>query len=75
MAQLALAWLLAKGDEIIPIPGTTKAHHLAENAKADTVSINDETVERLDRLINQHTVKGGRYNEATQTEIDTEEFA
>ncbi|GAB4349063.1 MAG: aldo/keto reductase [Gammaproteobacteria bacterium] len=75
MAQLALAWLLAKGEDILPIPGTTNRQHLAENAAADAIALDEETVDRLDRLINQNNVKGGRYNEATQAEIDTEEFA
>ncbi|MHA1564867.1 MAG: aldo/keto reductase [Alphaproteobacteria bacterium] len=75
MAQLALAWLLAKDDIIIPIPGTTQLSHLRENASADAVSLSSDTVSRLDGLINQHTVCGPRYNATTQPEIDTEEFA
>ena len=74
MAQLALAWVLAKGDHIVPIPGTTSLDHLEENAKADAVELSGETITRLDGLINQNTVHGPRYNDATQTEIDTEEF-
>ena len=74
MAQLALAWLLAKGDDIVPIPGTTSLDHLAENAGGADVTLDAETVARLDRLINQHTVQGARYPAAVQVEIDTEEF-
>jgi aryl-alcohol dehydrogenase-like predicted oxidoreductase len=74
-AQLALAWLLAKGDDIIPIPGTTDADHLTENARADVIELADAIVRRLDALINRSTVAGARYNAATQAEIDTEEFA
>lgn len=74
MAQLALAWLLAKGDDILPIPGTTRVDHLQENAAAADVALSPETVARLDRLINQDTVSGSRYNAATQSEVDTEEF-
>lgn len=73
-SQLALAWLLAKGDDIIPIPGTTSIEHLEENAGATEVALSADTMARLDALINQDTVHGGRYNEATQAEIDTEEF-
>ena len=72
MAQLALAWLLAKSPNIVPIPGTTRVDHLAENAGAVNVRLTPGTVERLDGLINAHTVSGARYNRATQTEIDTE---
>jgi aryl-alcohol dehydrogenase-like predicted oxidoreductase len=72
--QLALAWLLARGDHVIPIPGTTKVEHLRENMGALSVELDAATVARLDTLINQKTVVGPRYNAATQAEIDTEEF-
>ena len=75
MAQLALAWLLYKGEHIIPIPGTSNLDHLAENAGAVDVVLSPETVERLDRLINQDTVSGARYNASTQSERDTEVFS
>jgi aryl-alcohol dehydrogenase-like predicted oxidoreductase len=73
-AQLALAWLLAKGPHIVPIPGTTSAEHLAENLAAVEVVLTPSIVEKLDARINRHTVAGPRYNAATQSEIDTEEF-
>jgi aryl-alcohol dehydrogenase-like predicted oxidoreductase len=73
-AQLALAWLLSKGDDIIPIPGTTNIEHLAENAAADSIELSEDVVQRLDALINQRSVVGTRYNATTQAEIDTEEF-
>jgi len=75
MAQLALAWLLARGEHVIPIPGTTKVAHLSENMGALDVKLDTATIAQLDALINQGTVTGARYNAATQTEIDTEEFA
>ena len=74
-AQLALAWLLAKGEDIIPIPGTTRLDHLEENAGAAAIELPLAIVWRLDALINQGTVVGARYNPATQAEIDTEEFS
>jgi aryl-alcohol dehydrogenase-like predicted oxidoreductase len=73
-AQLALAWLLARGEHIIPIPGTTRIDHLEENAAAADVTLSRETIHRLDALINSTTVAGPRYNAATLTEIDTEEI-
>lgn len=73
-AQLALAWLLAKGEDIIPIPGTTRQDHLQENLAAQAIELPRNILVRLDVLINQSTVVGTRYNAATQTEIDTEEF-
>ncbi len=74
MAQLALAWLLAKGDHIIPIPGTRHVAFAEENFAAIDVDLSADQIERLDALINQQTVSGPRYNAATQQEIDTEQF-
>jgi aryl-alcohol dehydrogenase-like predicted oxidoreductase len=74
MGQLALAWLLAQGEDIVPIPGTTRLDHLEENAKAVDVRLDRQTIERLNALINPRTVSGARYNAATQTENDTEEI-
>ncbi len=73
-AQLAIAWLLAKGDHILPIFGTRQPEHLDENAGSDSVPLDRATVERLDALINQRSISGLRYNAATQQEIDTETF-
>ncbi len=74
-AQLALAWLLARGRHVIPIPGTTSIEHLRENLGALEVQLDAAAIARLDALINERTVTGPRYNAATQAEIDTEEFA
>jgi aryl-alcohol dehydrogenase-like predicted oxidoreductase len=72
MGQLALAWLLHKSDLVIPIPGTTRFDHLAENAGADAVTLRSGAMARMDALINPKTVSGPRYNAPTQAEIDTE---
>lgn len=74
LAQLSLSWLLGRDDNIIPIPGTTKPDHLAENFSAADLQLSSEAFEQLDQIINQSTVSGSRYNPATQAEIDTEEF-
>jgi aryl-alcohol dehydrogenase-like predicted oxidoreductase len=73
-AQLALAWLLARDDHILPIFGTRQPEHLDENAGSASVKLDRRIVERLDALINQQSVAGPRYNAATQEEIDTETF-
>ena len=73
-AQLALAWLLAQGENIIPIFGTRQPEHLDDNAGAAAVTLDSSIVERLGALINQQTVAGPRYNAATQREIDSETF-
>lgn len=74
-AQFALAWLLAKSSDIIPIPGTTKLDHLSENIASDSARLDPLLISEAEKLINRHTVVGARYNEATQLEIDTETFA
>ena len=74
MAQLALAWVLSRGEHVLAIPGTTCQAHLEENLGAATVELQPELIGRLDALINQRTVAGARYNAATQAEIDTENF-
>jgi aryl-alcohol dehydrogenase-like predicted oxidoreductase len=74
MGQTALAWLLAQGDDIIPIPGTTRIDHLAENLQAADIRLRPDAIGQLNALINPKTVSGARYNAATQLEIDTEEI-
>jgi aryl-alcohol dehydrogenase-like predicted oxidoreductase len=74
MAQAALAWVLAQGEHIIPIPGTTRLDHLEENARAEQVRLSPAAIARLNDLVNPSTVSGPRYNAATQQEIDTEEI-
>jgi aryl-alcohol dehydrogenase-like predicted oxidoreductase len=73
-AQLALAWLLARGEHVVPIPGTTQSAHLRENLGAAAFALDAATVARLDALINRLTVHGPRYDAAAQAGVDTEEF-
>jgi aryl-alcohol dehydrogenase-like predicted oxidoreductase len=74
MAQLALAWVLAQSSNIIPIFGTSKPEHVAENAVSGSLQLDRSLLKRLDTLINQRTVAGSRYSKATQGEIDTEVY-
>jgi aryl-alcohol dehydrogenase-like predicted oxidoreductase len=73
-AQLALAWLLHRGEHIIPIPGTTSVAHLREDLGAANVRLGTDLMARLDALINQNTVAGKRYGAQSQSEVDTEVF-
>ncbi len=74
MAQLALAWLLAQDDRVVPIPGTTRVEHLHENLGAAQVALAPDLVARVGATINQRTVSGPRYAADRQADIDTEEF-
>jgi aryl-alcohol dehydrogenase-like predicted oxidoreductase len=71
-AQLCLAWLLQKDEIIIPIPGTTSFYHMAENARAAEMELEDDIVAELEALVNATTVTGPRYAPAMQASIDTE---
>ena len=73
-AQLALAWLLAQGEHVIPIPGTTSVAHLQDNLGATAVTLSPQQLERLGALINQHTVTGERYSSGSAAEVDSEVF-
>lgn len=75
MAELAIAWVLSRGEHIIALPGTTSLAHMEENARGASVEISPEIIAELDDIINQTTVVGGRYSVAQQPDVDTEEFA
>lgn len=62
-AQLALAWLLSKGEDIIPIPGTKKRHRLEENLAALELTLSERDVAELDALADPDEVTGERYPE------------
>ncbi len=62
-AQLALAWVLAKGDDIVPIPGTRSPRRLEENAAAVDVTLSAGEVQELDNAISRDAVVGSRYPE------------
>jgi aryl-alcohol dehydrogenase-like predicted oxidoreductase len=74
-SQLALAWLLHKGDDLIPIPGTTSVTHLMDDLGAVDVKLSADLIERVEDLINERTVVGDRYNAQANSEVDTETFA
>lgn len=63
-AQLALAWVLAQGEDIVPIPGTTKRARLAENVAALEPQLTREDLARLDTLVPRGAALGERYTEA-----------
>jgi aryl-alcohol dehydrogenase-like predicted oxidoreductase len=74
-AQLAIAWLLHQGEDILPIPGTTSVEHLMDDLGAAQVRLSADVLARLDALINERTVAGDRYSDQANREVDTEVFA
>jgi len=63
-AQLALAWVLAQGDNIIPIPGTKRRKYLEENAGAADVILSHEDIEKIEGLLRKYPNIGPRYSES-----------
>jgi len=62
-AQLALAWVLAQGDDVIPIPGTKKRKYLEENAAATDITLTNDDLEDIEGLVKRHPNIGQRYSE------------
>ncbi|MEJ2613646.1 MAG: aldo/keto reductase [Ignavibacteriaceae bacterium] len=62
-AQLALAWVLAQGDDIIPIPGTKRIRYLEENAAAVDISLTENDLNDLEKLVVKYPNVGQRYGD------------
>ena len=60
-SQLALAWLLAQGDDIVPIPGTKRRRYLEENAAAVEIELDAEDLRWLDEAMPRGAAAGQRY--------------
>ena len=73
--QLAMAWVLSKGNNLIAIPGTTKHAHMTENlATLQLADIAPDTLDALSALYEPSIVAGARYSTAAQATVDTECF-
>ncbi len=68
--QIALAWLLHKGDQIVPIPGTKHRRHLEQNLAADAVELNSADMAVLDAAMPTGTIAGDRYPAWFMSTID-----
>jgi aryl-alcohol dehydrogenase-like predicted oxidoreductase len=68
--QLALAWVLAKGEDLIPIPGTKRRKYLEENAAAADIQLTPAEVEELEAAVPQNEIVGERYTAASLKSID-----
>jgi aryl-alcohol dehydrogenase-like predicted oxidoreductase len=67
-AQLALAWVLAQGDDLVPIPGTKRRTYLEQNAAAVDVGLTDQDLGRIDAEV--PAAAGGRYDEAGMASVN-----
>ncbi|HEV7905165.1 MAG TPA: aldo/keto reductase, partial [Pyrinomonadaceae bacterium] len=69
-AQLALAWVLAQGEDIVPIPGTKRRKYLEENVAALDVEINAADLKRIDEIAPKGVAAGTRYPEAGMAAVN-----
>ena len=72
--QIALAWLLEKGNDIAPIPGTKRIAYLEENVAAADVVLDAATVQRLNEIFDPSKVVGARYGFSWQESVDAKDF-
>jgi aryl-alcohol dehydrogenase-like predicted oxidoreductase len=63
-AQVALAWVLAKGDDVVPIPGTKSPRRIEENAAAVDLDLTEAQIAELDEAISRDAVRGARYDDS-----------
>src|SRR4051812_34476976 len=68
-AQVALAWVLAKGDDIVPIPGTKRRKYLEQNVAAADIEVSEDEIRRLDETFPVGAAEGERYPEAAMKGI------
>jgi len=69
-SQLALAWLLAQGDDIVPIPGTKRLNYLEQNAAAVQVKLSPQDLRRIDEVAPAGVAAGARYPEAGMSRVN-----
>lgn len=69
--QLALAWVMAQGQDVVPIPGTKRRRYLEENAEAADVTLSAEDLARIDKAVPAGTALGDRYADMRSTEGTT----
>jgi aryl-alcohol dehydrogenase-like predicted oxidoreductase len=69
-AQIALAWLLARGDDIVPIPGTKRTKYLEENITAVELILSSEEIEQLDAALPPEAIAGPRYSPQMMAMVD-----
>jgi aryl-alcohol dehydrogenase-like predicted oxidoreductase len=67
--QLALAWVLAQGDDIVPIPGTKRRTYLEENAAATEIELTPEELARIDEVFPQGAAAGDRYADMSTIDV------
>ena len=67
--QLAIAWVMAQGQDVVPIPGTKRVRYLEENLGAAEIDLSDEDLRRLDDAAPVGAAEGTRYTEAQMSTV------
>jgi aryl-alcohol dehydrogenase-like predicted oxidoreductase len=73
-AQLALGWVLSRGEHVVPIPGTRNAAHLEEDLGALDLTLSPETLASIDAIFAPGAIRGARYLAPLQAQVTTETF-
>lgn len=68
-AQVALAWILGKGDDLVSIPGTTKLSHMEENMRTLEFPLSQDEIAELDRILDAIPITGARYPASQQNQV------
>ncbi|CAM4262225.1 aldo/keto reductase [Comamonas aquatilis] len=74
LAELAIAWVLHQGEQVIALPGTTSVEHLHEDIRGGSVKLSPELLAELDDIFRPEAIAGDRYALQGQGEVDTEKF-
>jgi aryl-alcohol dehydrogenase-like predicted oxidoreductase len=69
VAQLSMAWLLAQGDDIFPIPGSRRLEHIESNVASSRVSLSQAALVRLTEIVSHARIKGERYPMAMEAQL------
>ena len=69
LAQVAIAWILAQREWIVPIPGTTKANRIGENIKAASIQFSKEELAKIKESVDKLDIVGDRYPQSEQERI------
>lgn len=72
-SQIALSWVLSRGQDVVPIPGTKRLNYLEENSAADNIRLNEDELRELDALTGPGAVAGTRYPEQAMRHLDKDQ--
>ena len=69
-SQLALAWVLAQGEDIVPIPGTKRRKYIEQNAAAVDLKLTDAELQQIEEIFPPNAASGARYPESSMSTVN-----